>query len=66
MQIRDEKLGNVQRHVFVIENKVFADFCRDINVPDINYYEKNHLWYKLSINFIKLILLLKFINFIRI
>lgn len=51
MQARNEKLENVKRHVSAIENSVFADFCRNINVPDIGYYEKNHLWYKLFISF---------------
>lgn len=35
----------MQKHVCLIENEVFADFCRDIGVPDISYYEKNNLRY---------------------
>ncbi|XP_025156761.1 structural maintenance of chromosomes protein 1A-like isoform X2 [Harpegnathos saltator] len=43
MRARDKEIENVKRHISVVENSIFADFCKDINVPDISYYG-NHLW----------------------
>ncbi|XP_020277479.1 structural maintenance of chromosomes protein 1A-like [Pseudomyrmex gracilis] len=45
IQEKDEQIGELQKRVRLIENEVFADFCRDIDVPDIDYYEKNNLRY---------------------
>ncbi|XP_011704616.1 PREDICTED: structural maintenance of chromosomes protein 1A-like [Wasmannia auropunctata] len=43
MQERSEKVTSVERNVNAIKNNIFVDFCNDINVPDISYYEKNNL-----------------------
>lgn len=45
MKTKDEELENIKGDASAIEDIVFVDFCRDINLPDIRYYEKNHLWY---------------------
>lgn len=43
MQKRDKKTKNTEKHVNAIKDDIFVDFCKDINVPDIRYYEKN-IW----------------------
>jgi len=45
MQEKDEKIKDVKKHISMIEDDIFAHFCKDINVPNINYYEKNNLRY---------------------
>lgn len=45
MQKRDKKTKNTEKHVNAIKDDIFVDFCKDINVPDIRYYEKNNWRY---------------------
>ncbi|XP_071568818.1 LOW QUALITY PROTEIN: structural maintenance of chromosomes protein 1A-like [Temnothorax nylanderi] len=40
---RVEKTKSMEKQVNAIKDKIFVDFCKDINVPDIDYYEKNNL-----------------------
>lgn len=42
---RDRKIKSMEKQVNAIKDKIFVDFCKDINVPDIRYYEKNNLRY---------------------
>lgn len=44
MQERDKKIKTLKNNINEIENKIFIDFCKRVNVPDIICYEKN-LWY---------------------
>ncbi|KAG5331244.1 SMC1A protein, partial [Acromyrmex charruanus] len=43
MQKRNEEIKNVEKYINSIKNEIFVDFCNDINVPDVSYYEKNNL-----------------------
>ncbi|XP_028048496.1 structural maintenance of chromosomes protein 1A [Monomorium pharaonis] len=43
MQKRDEEIKNTKKHINAIKDAIFVDFCKDINVPDISYYEENNL-----------------------
>ncbi|XP_018350215.1 PREDICTED: structural maintenance of chromosomes protein 1A-like [Trachymyrmex septentrionalis] len=38
-----KELDIVERTKIALNNEIFADFCNNINVPDISYYEKNNL-----------------------
>ncbi|XP_024889323.1 structural maintenance of chromosomes protein 1A-like isoform X2 [Temnothorax curvispinosus] len=40
---RVEKTKSMEKQVNAIKDKIFVDFCKNINVPDIDYYEKNNL-----------------------
>ncbi|RLU19349.1 hypothetical protein DMN91_007906 [Ooceraea biroi] len=39
----DEEIGDMKRHISAVEDDIFANFCKDINVPNISYYEKTNL-----------------------
>lgn len=43
MRVTDKEIKDAEERIDAIEIKIFHDFCRDINVPDITYYEKNNL-----------------------
>ncbi|KYM93308.1 Collagen alpha-2(I) chain [Atta colombica] len=43
MQKRNKEIKNMEKYINSIKNEIFVDFCNDINVPDVNYYEKNNL-----------------------
>lgn len=45
IQKGEKKIKNMEKHVKAVKAKVFVEFCKDINVPDIDYYEKNNLRY---------------------
>lgn len=45
MQKTNESIRSIEEHIDAIRNEIFANFCKDINIPDISYYEKNNLWY---------------------
>lgn len=47
MQERNEEVKNLKICINEEKNKIFANFCNDINVPDISYYEKNNLRYEI-------------------
>ena len=47
MQKRNEEIKNMEKYINSIKNEIFVDFCNDINVPDVNYYEKNNLRYEI-------------------
>ncbi|KAL0128334.1 hypothetical protein PUN28_003545 [Cardiocondyla obscurior] len=36
-------IKKVENNINAIKNEIFVEFCKDINVPDIEYYEKNNL-----------------------
>lgn len=44
MQERDKTIKTMENNINEIKNKVFVNFCKEVNVPDITYYEKS-LWY---------------------
>lgn len=44
MQIKDEMIKNIEKNIDEIKNHIFIDFCKEVNVPNITYYEQN-LWY---------------------
>lgn len=43
---RVKESKSIEKHINEIKNKIFYNFCKDINVPNISYYEKNNLRYK--------------------
>ncbi|XP_011872803.1 PREDICTED: structural maintenance of chromosomes protein 1A-like [Vollenhovia emeryi] len=43
VQNRDKDIKNQEKHVNAIKDQIFVNFCKDINVPNISYYEKNNL-----------------------
>jgi len=47
IQERDKQIKNIEKYVKTIKDKIFVNFCKDINVPDISYYEKNNLRYEI-------------------
>jgi len=49
IQKRDKKIKSLEKHINAIKDEIFVDFCRDINVPDISYYEKNNLRYEIFV-----------------
>ncbi|XP_050460773.1 structural maintenance of chromosomes protein 1A-like isoform X2 [Cataglyphis hispanica] len=46
MQIKDEMIKNIEKNIDEIKNHIFIDFCKEINVPNITYYEQNLCTYK--------------------
>lgn len=44
MQKKDEKIKTIEENINEIKNRIFVDFCKEVNVPNITYYEQN-LWY---------------------
>lgn len=47
MQKRNKEVKNLKICINEEKNKIFVNFCNDINVPDISYYEKNNLRYEI-------------------
>lgn len=47
IQKQVRKTKSMEKHINAIKNEIFVDFCKTINVPDISYYEKNNLRYKI-------------------
>lgn len=45
MQKRDKQTKSLEKYVNAIKDDTFVDFCKDINVPNIRYYEQNNLRY---------------------
>ncbi|XP_012228669.1 structural maintenance of chromosomes protein 1A-like [Linepithema humile] len=46
MQETNQNIKSIQEHIDTIRNEIFADFCEDINIPDISYYENKLLIYR--------------------
>lgn len=43
IQKQVRKITEIEKHVDIIKNEIFVDFCKAIDMPNINYYEKNNL-----------------------
>ncbi|XP_039303602.1 structural maintenance of chromosomes protein 1A isoform X2 [Solenopsis invicta] len=43
IQKRDKRIEKIKKRINAIKDVIFVDFCKDINVPNISYYEENNL-----------------------
>ncbi|XP_070169774.1 structural maintenance of chromosomes protein 1A-like [Polyergus mexicanus] len=50
MQKKDETIKIIEQNINEIKNRVFVDFCEEVNVPDITNYEQNLCVYKEQLN----------------